>query len=143
MKLCDGNPLFSKTTYYLTIADMWREMAAHFLHEAGEATIVHALQPLAMWKVCVCWIHHSWKNIEKIGWEWQSTSLLSTRRRGNDLLEWIITSDESWIHFYEPEKKAASMGWRGRSSEKIQEWVVSGAGDINSFLGLHNGCTLN
>ncbi len=43
---------------------------------------------------------------------------------GNDLLERIITGDESWIHFYESERKSASMVWkkeRGRSAVKIQE----------------------
>ncbi len=34
----------------------------------------------------------------------------------NDLLEWVITADESWIHFYEPERKSVSMVWR-----KIEE----------------------
>ncbi len=35
-----------------TITDMQREMAKHFSHKAGGATIVHALQQLNMQKVC-------------------------------------------------------------------------------------------
>ncbi len=30
----------------------------------------------------------------------------------NDLLEQIITDDESWIHFNEPERRSVSMVWK-------------------------------
>ncbi len=56
---------------------------------------------------------------------------------GNNLLQRIITDDESWIHFYESDRKSASIVWKKRekSAEKIQEWVVHCAGVVNSFLG--------
>jgi hypothetical protein len=28
-------------------------------------------------------------------------------------LERIVTADESWVHYYEPESKAQSMAWKG------------------------------
>ncbi len=33
----------------------------------------------------------------------------SVQAGSNDLLEQIITGDESWLHFYEPERKSATM----------------------------------
>ncbi len=50
--------------------------------------------------------------------------LTQYKEDGNDLLEQIITSAESQIHFYELERKSASMVWkkRGKSAVKIQEW---------------------
>ncbi len=35
---------------------------------------------------------------------------------GNDLLKQIITSDESWIHFYE--KKKNQRAWFGKNTRK-------------------------
>ncbi len=39
----------------LTITNMRWEMAAHFSHKAGRATMVHALQQLEMPKISMCW----------------------------------------------------------------------------------------
>ncbi len=67
----------------LTITDMWQEMAAHFSHEAGDTTIVPALQRLKTWKLEAAWsLDNSRNNDEKIAWEQHSTSLLSTKRMG-------------------------------------------------------------
>ncbi len=38
--------------------------------------------------------------------------LTQYEKDGNDSLEWIIIGDENWIHFYEPERKSASMVWK-------------------------------
>ncbi len=37
----------------------------------------------------------------------------------NDLLERIITGNESWIHFYKPERKSASMVWKKKKGEEV------------------------
>jgi len=37
---------------------------------------------------------------------------------GEAFLQHIITGDESWVHFYEPERKRQSMEWRQTSSPK-------------------------
>ena len=42
---------------------------------------------------------------------------------GEAFLQRIITGDESWVHFYKPEWKQQSMGWRHTSSpepKKVQ-----------------------
>ncbi len=40
------------------------------------------------------------------------TFLIRNKEDGDTLLEEIINSDESWIHFYKPERKSASMVWK-------------------------------
>ena len=37
---------------------------------------------------------------------------------GEAFLQRIVTGDESWVHFYEPERKRQSMEWRHTSSPK-------------------------
>ncbi len=41
---------------------------------------------------------------------------------GNDLLKRIIIGNESWIHFYKPERKSVIMIWkkRGRTARKFK-----------------------
>ncbi len=48
--------------------------------------------------------------------------LTQYKEDANNLIEQIITGDESQIHFYQLERKSASMVWKKRgSAEKIQE----------------------
>ncbi len=58
---------------------------------------------------------------------------------GNGLLERIITSNENEIHFYEPERKSASVISKKRESlaEKNQKWVVRWV-ILTAFWGCHN-----
>ncbi len=71
-------------------------------------------------------LDNSRRNIEKIAWGVALNFLTQFEEDGNALLEQIITDDESWIHFYEPERKSVSIvrERKGGSNEKIQEWVV-------------------
>ncbi len=106
-----------------TITDMQREIAARFSHEASEATIVHTVQQVKMRKVCTYWVPRQFTEHQKNYMGVALNFLTQYEKDGNDLLEQIITSDESPIHFCEPERKSASF-WkkkRGRRVEKIQE----------------------
>jgi len=43
---------------------------------------------------------------------------------GEAFLQRIVTGDESWVHFYEPERKRQSMEWRHTSSPKPKKVQV-------------------
>ncbi len=59
---------------------------------------------------------NSQKNIKKS--HGSSTRLpYSVQESRNDLPEQIITTDESWIHFYKPERKSGSMVWKKKEKE--------------------------
>ncbi len=94
----------------LTITDMQREIAAHFSHEAGKATIVCTLQQLVIWKVCAGWAS---QQLMEEHWKNQTGAALNFpaqyKEDGNDLPQWIITSDGSRIHFYTPQRKSKSV----------------------------------
>ncbi len=79
---------------------MQREMTLHFSHETGKATIVGALLQLEMREVYMC------KVPQQLTEEQQKNcigaalnSLTQYVDDGNDLLERIITGEESWIIF--------------------------------------------
>jgi histone-lysine N-methyltransferase SETMAR len=44
---------------------------------------------------------------------------------GEDMLNRIITGDESWVHHYQPESKRASMQWKHPSSPCVQKFKVT------------------
>ncbi|PNF31072.1 hypothetical protein B7P43_G17251, partial [Cryptotermes secundus] len=43
-------------------------------------------------------------------------------REGNDFLARIVTGDETWVHFHQPETKRASKEWRHSSSPKPKKF---------------------
>ncbi len=109
--------------YRLTVTDMRREMATCFSHEANGATIGCALQQLEMCKVCTHWVSRQLmeehrKNHIRVALNFPT----QYEKDPNDSLLWIFTNNESWIHFYKPERKSATMvsEKRGRTAKKIQ-----------------------
>lgn len=51
-----------------------------------------------------------------------------------DILERIVTGDETWVHFYDPESKQESMQWHKKGGPAPKKFkVVPSAG--NCFLG--------
>ena len=54
---------------------------------------------------------------------------------GEAFLQHIVTGDESWVYFYEPEHKRQSMEWRHTSSPKPRKVrMQQSAGKVVDFL---------
>ncbi len=128
----------------------WRRLLSRYYRHAmrdGSTLFTQSLwgsdslwQQFEMQKVCACWVPRQLteeylKNHSGVALNF----LTQYKADGNDLLEWIVTSDESWIHFYEPERKSACMVWkkRGRSAEKIQEWRSARQVMLTAFWDCH------
>ena len=45
-----------------------------------------------------------------------SRQFLDVSRSDSTFLDRIITTDETWVHYYEPEDKRMSMVWKNRDS---------------------------
>jgi hypothetical protein len=61
-------------------------------------------------KMCTWWVPRELKGREKnkgVGLSLQHLLLYANERE--DLLNRIVTGDESWVHHYQPESKRASM----------------------------------
>ena len=50
------------------------------------------------------------------------SSLLKHYRSKDVFLLRLVTEDEIWVHYYEPEKKAQSCQWEGPGSSRPQEF---------------------
>lgn len=44
---------------------------------------------------------------------------------GEDMLNRIVTGDESWVHHYQPESKRDSMQWKHPSSPSCMKFKVT------------------
>ena len=75
------------------------------------STILH--DRLGMRKLTACWVPKSLGN-EQMATRASVCSALWKRLRSKDyFLLCLVTVDETWIHYYEPENKAQSRQWIG------------------------------
>jgi hypothetical protein len=76
-------------------------------------------------KECARWVPRELKDQEKINRMGLSLQhLLRYTDEGEDMLNRIITGDESWVHLYQPESKRASVQWKHPSSPSTKEFEV-------------------
>ena len=50
----------------------------------------------------------------------------------------LVSVDETWVHYYEPENKTNSRQWVGpgsRGAKKVQDTTICWQGDGHSILG--------
>jgi hypothetical protein len=60
-----------------------------------------------------------------------------------EILQRIVTADETWVHHYEPESKAQSMAWKNPTSpvgEKFKSQLTSGKIMLKIFWGGYVRC---
>jgi hypothetical protein len=64
-------------------------------------------------KVCAPWVPRELKDREKMNRMGLSLQhLLRYADEGEDMLNKIVTEDESWVHHYQSESKCASVQWK-------------------------------
>ena len=65
------------------------------------------------------------------------STLLKRFRSKDDFLLFLVTVDETWVHFYEPENKAQEslVGRAWVSKAKVQDTTICWQGDGHSILG--------
>jgi hypothetical protein len=75
------------------------------------------------WKVCTQGVPKELKDWEKINWMGLSLQyLLQYTDEGENMLNRIVTGDESWVHLSQPEPKHASMRWKHPSSPSTKKF---------------------
>ena len=76
---------------------------------------MHAI--LGFHKVAARWVPRHLTEQQKRNHQHIYSSLLERyNREGDNFLNRIITGDETWVHYYEPETKRQSMQWKHASS---------------------------
>ena len=90
--------------------------ALHFSH-GSVSTILH--DRLGMRKLTAHWVPKSLSNEQMAIRASVCSALLKWfRSKEDDFLLRLVTVDETWVHYYEPENKAQSRQWVGPGSPK-------------------------
>ncbi len=103
----------------LTITDLQVRMATQSSHAVRRGTIYTALtEHLTMSKVCACWVlRQLTEDNQTLRMGWALEFLTQFHMKGNELIERIVTGDESWIQFWTPETKAQSKVWKKKEED--------------------------
>ena len=99
------------------------------------STILH--DRLGMRKLTARWVSKSLSDEQMATRASVFSALLKRFRTKDDFLLRLVTADETWVHYYEPENKAQSRQWVGPVSEakEVQEATIRWQGDGHSILG--------
>jgi hypothetical protein len=77
-------------------------------------------------RVCAWWVPRELKDREKMNRMGLSLQrLLRYADEGEDMLNRIVTADETWVHHYQPESKRSSMQWLHPSSPSTEKFKVT------------------
>ena len=102
----------------------------------GISTILH--DRLGIRKLTARWVPKSLSDEQMATRASVCSALLKRFRSKDDFLLRLVTVDETWVHYYEPEKKAQSHQWVGpgsREAKEVQDATICWQGDGHSILG--------
>ena len=77
---------------------------------------------LGMHKLIARWVPNSLSDEQMATRASVCSSLLKHFRSKDDFLLRLVTVDESWVHYYEPENKAQSRQWVGPGSPRPKKF---------------------
>ena len=99
------------------------------------STILH--DRLGMRKLTARWVPKSLSDEQMATRASVCSALLKRFRSKDDFLLRLVTIDEPWVHYYEPENKAQSRQWVGPGSQakEVQDATICWQGDGHSILG--------
>ena len=111
--------------------------ALHISH-GSVSTILH--DRLSMRKLTAHWVPKSLSD-EQMATRASicSTLLKRFRSKEDDFLSRLVTVDETWIHYYEPENKAQSRQWVGPGPPRLKKFKTQpSAGKVMAvYFGTH------
>lgn len=121
-----------------TVSDIQSQMAERFLNVTSRTTIHRALtEVLEMSKVSARWVPRELSDEHRKNRMGAALELLTRyNEQGDDFLNRIVTGDESWIHFWTPETKQASMVWKTKDEpapKKFKQQASAGKVMLTAF----------
>lgn len=91
-------------------------------------------------KVCARWVPRLLTETHKSQRVLAAVKLLERHEEaGDSFLDQIVTGDETWVHYFQPETKRASMEWKHSTSPRTKKpKVVASAGKVMLTLFFDN-----
>ena len=107
--------------------------ALHISHGSISTTLQ---DHLVMHKLTARWVPKSLRD-EQMATSVYSALFKQFRSKEDDFLSRLVTVDETWVHYYEPENKAqsAECGARVSEAKEVQNATLCWQGDGNCILG--------
>ena len=104
------------------------------------STILH--DRLGMRKLTARWVPKSFSDEQMATRASVCSALLKRFRSKDDFLLRLVTVDETWVHYYEPENKAQSSVGRAwvPEAKEVQDATICWQGDGHSILGCKRRC---
>ena len=118
------------------------EKIANALHISHGSVSTTLHDRLGMYKLTARWVPKSLSDEQMATRASVYSALLKQfRSKEDDFLSCLVTVDETWVHYHEPENKARSRQCRARVSkaEEVQNATLCWQGDGNCILGCTRG----
>ena len=104
------------------------------ISHGSASTILH--DRLGMHKLTARWVPKSLSDEQMATRASVCSALLKRFRSKDDFLLHLVTVDETWVHYYEPENKAQELSvGRAWVPEAKEEATICWQGDVHSILG--------
>ena len=120
------------------------EETANALHISHGSVSTTLHDRLGMHKLTAFWVPESLSNKQMATRaSVYSTLLKQFRSKEDDFLSRLVTVDETWVHYYEPENKAQShqsVGPGSQRPKKFKNATLCWQGDGNCILGCTRHC---
>jgi histone-lysine N-methyltransferase SETMAR len=98
-----------------------KQLSLHL--DTGEARVCRILEKLGYTKVCAKWVPQQPTDVHKEHRKTVCSELLERfENEGDNFLTRIVTGDETWLHYYEPETKRQSMEWHHANSPQKKKF---------------------
>lgn len=98
----------------------------------SKGSVMTIIQQLGYSKICARWVPRMLTDQNKETRKTIASELLQRfNLEGEEFLGKIVTGDETWVHFFEPESKRQSMEWHHRNSPTQKKFkTVRSAGKV-------------
>ena len=106
------------------------------ISHGGVSTILH--DRLGMRKLTARWVPKSLSDEQMATRASVCSALLKRFMSKDDFLLRLVTGDETWVHYYEPENKAQNRQWVWAwvpEAKEVQDATICWQGDGHSILG--------
>ena len=97
------------------------------ISHSSVSTILH--DHLGMCKLTARWVPKSLSDEQMASRASVCSTLLKRFRSKDDFLLRLVTVDETWVHYYEPENKAQSRQWVGPGSSRPKKFKTQPSAD--------------
>jgi len=111
----------------LTLTDLHHQMAKHYSYlPCSRTSIFRILRgELEMTKVSARWVPRDLTDDHRQNRMGAALEILGRyAEKGDKFLQQIVTGDESWVHYWTPESKQASMVWKTKDESAPKKFKV-------------------